>query len=253
MAARRSETCALWIGPTDGPFGQPAQALAEIVQVRRLDPTTELEASVRGADLAVFAIEHPGAALDGPVDLLRRNAPLARTVAIVGPWAEGCFAKQRPPLGVHLFTWSAATAAIRRMALAIAENRPDPAWLPPTASIEEQLAWRPEIALGKPRPRGLIGVACWRRSDFEAVRDLIEPAPSIWLRQGGRAATMEAFVAIGLAEELPRLLQAHRRANGLTESVAVVEGLRPHEAITLRAAGYDRVLSRVEQFIAARE
>jgi hypothetical protein len=123
---------------------EPAAAAA-ILQSGLVDP-----------EVIVLAQAYPGQISHSQVDQLRRLAPLARMVALLGTWCEGEGRSGRPWPGVVRVYWHqwAARSAQELARIACGQL---PAWsLPPTATEEERLLVSAEAPL--PTGEGLIAI-----------------------------------------------------------------------------------------------
>ena len=120
-------------------------AAAAILQSAPLEP-----------EVIVLAQAYPGQFSQAQVDQLRRLAPLARMVALLGTWCEGESRSGRPWPGVVRVYWHQWPS---RSALELARiaHGQSSAWsLPPTATEEERLLSTAEAPL--PAGEGLIAI-----------------------------------------------------------------------------------------------
>jgi len=140
-------------------------------------------------ELIVVAQSRPGVFAARDIDGLRRSAPLAGVVALLGSWCEGESRSGRPAAGVSRLYWYEFPNWWRRqLALRAAGRRPE--WARPAAS-EEQGA---DPLRGCPgREQGVIGgtiaidTVCFDTA--MALADVLQSAgaDAIWVRPGREA------------------------------------------------------------------
>jgi hypothetical protein len=104
------------------------------------------------------------------VEQLHRRFPLARLVALVGPWCEGELRSGRPLPGVARVSWRNWSSRLATdLGLATGTDAP----LPRTASDAERLA-RSVAALKRRSSAGLLAAVCaGDRDRYESLRDCL--------------------------------------------------------------------------------
>ncbi|MGD0900705.1 MAG: hypothetical protein ABR915_22970 [Thermoguttaceae bacterium] len=199
-------------------------------------------------DLIVIAQAYPGQFSQAAVDGLRRRAPLARMVALLGSWCEGEMRTGRPWPGVIRLYWHESFARCCRQLRRLVEGRTS-AWdLPATATEDERY-----LAAARtpwPKRQGLAAIST-RRLEMEswlaaACREC--GYATVWLRprsiariEGAAAAIFD--VADGGEAELADL---RRLAAQIAPAplVALADFPRIEDVERLEAAGAAAVLSK---------
>ncbi len=90
-------------------------------------------------DLVVLLATRPGEFAGSDIDLLRRAAPLARIVAVLGSWHEGETRTGRPWPAVERVNWAASPAWCERELAALEQGVAGTLSLAATATDEERL------------------------------------------------------------------------------------------------------------------
>jgi len=198
-------------------------------------------------ELIVVAQAYPGQFSHAVVDRLRRLAPLARVVGLLGSWCEGETRTGQPwPAAIRVY-WHQWQARVRREIARLSEGAPSTWSLPVTASEEERLLFAREPPA---RRAGLIAVAT---PEFE-VQDWLRAActrrgyASVWLLpqrpapvEGATAAIFDGDDCRGdEAESLARLAAALAPA----PVVALLDFPRIDDRDRALAAGARAVLSK---------
>lgn len=200
------------------------------------------------ADLIVVAQAFPGQFTTAAVERLRRHAPLARVVGLLGSWCEGEVRTGQPWPAVVRVYWHQWPARCRRELEALAAGHCSPWALPSTASEEEHVLAEAPPPAG--RCRGRVAIAAWQ---FD-VQDWLAAAcrrlgyTTVWLRAGQPGATQEFDALLydcggDVATEL-RELERWRQLLGPIPTLALVNYPRVEDREQLRAAGVSRMLSK---------
>jgi CheY-like chemotaxis protein len=250
------EISILLVGSTDRSEFREARAVLE--ESARVVAAAEAESAVVvlaegriAPDLIVVAQAYPGQFSHADVDRLRRLAPLARVVGLLGSWCEGETRSGQPwPAAIRLY-WHRWEARVRREIARLCAGASSTWSLPITASEEERLlrlADEPTVPHG-PR-EGLIAVAT---PDYE-MQDWLRAAcqrrgyASVWLLPH-QPVSLEGVIAAvfdgndcrgGEAERLGKLA----RALGPVPIVALLDFPRIDDRNRALAAGAKAVLSK---------
>jgi len=120
------------------------------------DDALAAAANGRPPDLIVIATARPGEFSHAAVEALRRSAPLARIVGLLGSWCEGESRSGHPWPAVPRIYWHGWSAWFERELATLADGRCGTLSLPLTATDEERLlhvgaSWHAEA-------RGVIGI-----------------------------------------------------------------------------------------------
>jgi hypothetical protein len=162
--------------------------------------TTAAELTVDSAppELIVVADSRPGSVDRREQESLRRRAPLASVVSLVGSWCEGELRTGRPIEGVTRLYWHEFPGWWRRQeALRAAGQCPE--WIWPNDFGFSAAAGKPEFGLAAPRTghAGLIVLAarCWETAD--ALADVFCRAgyATVLRRPGDRVPTIHGVTA----------------------------------------------------------
>ncbi len=241
------------VGNTDrGEFREARGVLERWGRVIAGGDVTAAAAALAGGetpvDLIVVAQGFPGEFPAERVDSLRRLAPLARVVALLGSWCEGETRTGRACPGairVYAHQWAArAEQELTRLC----EGRCSAWSLPSTASDEEQFL----ISADEPvaQREGLVAIysARFEMQEWLAAACRRAGLTTAWLRPDRLAPPGPARVVLfdatdGRGEELHCL----RRLSACVPRVpivALVDFPRVEDHDRLRAAGADAVLSK---------
>ncbi len=150
----------------------------------------EAEQGLRAADnpptLILLLESHPGEYRSESLQALRRLAPLARFIALLGSWCEGETTSGQPCAGVWRTYWHQwrprLMADIERFL-----HGECPLWgLPPTASDDE--LWLRLAGLPHKRRQGLIAIHAPDRQSAGALMDACHSVgyATVWLRPPAR-------------------------------------------------------------------
>lgn len=198
-------------------------------------------------ELIVVAQAHPGQFSHESIDRMRRLAPLARVLGLLGSWCEGETRTGQPwPAAIRVY-WHQWEALVRRELARLGEGAPSTWSLPITASEEERLLFTQE------RPGHREGLIVVSTPEFE-MQDWLRAActrrgySSVWLLperpapvEGATAAIFDGNECRGdEAESLGRLAAALAPAPVL----ALLDFPRIDDRHRARAAGARAVLSK---------
>ena len=212
-------------------------------------------------DLIVLASSRPGNIRSREVDALRRAAPLAGIVAILGSWCEGETRTGRPAAGVGRVYWYDFPGWWRRQLAAWADGR-CPEWaLPDDFGLRIADCGLPNSSIHNPQsairnsltPAGLVvlDTTCWDTAD--ALADVLRSAgfATAWTKFGRHGPQVRGAAA-GIWEgrqlddrEVPRLAKFCRRlAVDEAPVLALVDFPRRDRVERARAAGAAVVLGK---------
>ncbi len=207
-----------------------------------------IEAGAAAPDVIVIAQAYPGQFPHWGVDQLRRLAPLARVVALLGAWCEGETRSGRPWPAVIRLYWHQGPARCRRELLRLVEGRGSTWGLPLTATDEERL-----LAAAQRRPpqrRGLVAIST-PRADMEAFLAAACRScgyATVWLPPGQSVGVHGATAAIydGCELRAAELDDLRRLAATLapTPILAILHFPRPDDHRCALAAGAAAVLAK---------
>lgn len=214
------------------------------------------ERSVDDPDALVFCLTRPGQIPRAVVEGLHRAFPLARIVALLGPWCEGEVRSGRPWPGVTRIYWHQWQRLIQACA---GLRQPGAARLPRSATEVDALLSR--TAPQRTNRSALIGVASRRQADFAAIALALDTGGhhAVWL-DGAQAVVkldalvIDSIVAAPDSSELrerfgpvPTLLLGHfPRPDEFAESLA--EGL----AILAKPYLVSDLLEKLESLLSSR-
>jgi hypothetical protein len=178
---------AILIGGVERPeFREALAALRELTLLIAV-PSVEaalghLAAGGVAPDFLVIAQSRPGEFSTEQVERLRRRAPLARVVGLLGSWCEGETRTGKPwPAAIRVYWYHWPPQCSRNVGRLLDGDCPD--WgLPVTATDEDRLLVR---AVEKPlRRRGQIAIAAPHRETFDALSTACRSRghTSRWLR-----------------------------------------------------------------------
>jgi CheY-like chemotaxis protein len=246
-----NELSILLLGDMDrAEFRRAREVLDALGHVRQAnsadDAAAELADGQWAPDLIVIAQAYPGQFSQAAVDTLRRRAPLARVVALLGSWCEGEMRTGRPWPGVIRLYGHQGLARCGRQLRQLVEGRLS-AWdLPATATEEERFL----AAASTPWPKrqGLVAIAT-RRADMEAWLAAACRGcgyATVWLRPQDVARVEGAAAAIFDATGEGELDEVRRLAAALAPAPLVVlaDFPRIEDVDQLLAAGAAAVLAK---------
>jgi DNA-binding NarL/FixJ family response regulator len=212
------------------------------------DAAAELAGGQWTPDVIVVAQTYPGQFSPAALDGLRRRAPLARVVALLGSWCEGEMRSGRPSPGVIRLYWHQGPARCQRQLRRILAGR-DSTWdLPATATEEERL-----LAASKtpwPRRQGLVLLAtpCFEMEALLAAVCRACGYATVWLREPQAARAEGATAAIFDASDGSQweLNQLRRLATAVAPApvVALMDFPRIEDLERFLAAGAAAVLAK---------
>ncbi|MCG8585616.1 MAG: hypothetical protein MI757_12975 [Pirellulales bacterium] len=250
---RTSRTEAILIGPSDWhEFREVRASLVAHTQLRladNLDDAIEqLRAGATSPDLIVVAQIFPNHADRTRVHAIRRLAPLARVVTVLGSWCEGETRTGHPWPGVARMYWHQWPIGGESELLDLANAR-DVWWqLPNTASRDERfLIKRRDTEVSE---NGLIVLATSQRESFESLADACQSVgyDCIWYRASRPASVQGAAAIVWDASGLEQADQHElRRLHHAFADVPLIALLNYPRSETVEAAklcGASLVLSK---------
>ena len=199
-------------------------------------------------DVIVIAQAFPGQFSHQAIDCLRRLAPLARVVGLMGSWCEGEMRTGAPWPGVVRTYWHQWTARCHRELRRLAAGQTCSWALPPTATEEERLL----ANLGESWPRR-EGVVAIRARSHEAAGWLSTACRSrgfatVWQRMPGIARVEGAAAAIidggGFCDEEYEELRDLAAAVQPAPVIAILAFPRVEDRRRALSAGAAAVLSK---------
>ncbi|NLE37484.1 MAG: hypothetical protein GX621_05605 [Pirellulaceae bacterium] len=244
----------LWLGDSSRNEFREARAsldrFGRVVEcVRFADALAVLDSPSFAPALIVLAQSYPGQFSTESVDRLRRAAPLARVVGLLGSWCEGEARTGRPwPAAIRIY-WHQWPGQGRRELKSLAAGIGSAWSLPGTATEEERL-----IAGSRParsRGEGLVAI-CTRRHE---VHDWLAAAcrsrgyATVQLRpdrpariDGARAVLFDASTADDA--EMAPLRRLRRDLGSAVPILAMLDFPRVEDGDQALAAGASAILSK---------
>ncbi len=153
-------------------------------------------------DVLVLAQAYPGQCSAAAVERLRRLAPLARVVGLLGSWCEGEERTGRPwPAAIRCY-WHQWPARAARQFQALQDGKPTAWSLPVTATEEDRLLCEAELS-GDGRS-ALVVVCSSNRSVAELLCDAcsVRGWATVWLRRDWHAVVGGVRVGIFDGQDL---------------------------------------------------
>ena len=227
------------------------ERLGDVVRAADIDAAGgTVDEGTLAPDVIVLAQAYPGEFAPEAVDRLRRLAPLARIVGLLGSWCEGETRTGEPwSCVIRLYWHQWLPQAERELGRLLAGRRS--AWaLPATATDDERLLAGER---GERPPDGSLVVLCVRRSEMHnwlAAACHRQGYATVWLRpgepiriEGARAAIFDDGNGDGGPEAMAEL---RRLAIGLgqTPIIALLSFPRIEDHDRAAAAGAAAVLSK---------
>jgi len=253
MASFADEVSILLVGNTfRSEFRDARTALEEwgrVVPAMDIDAAAaELAGGRVVPDLIVVAQAYPGEFDSDQIDRLRRLAPVAPVVALLGAWCEGEMRSGRPWPGVVRVYWHQWLPRCAQELGRLREGICSTWGLPMTAGEEERL-----LALAgqsPPRREGLIAI-CSARFDMQqwlSAACAKRGYSTVWLRphQADRLDGVKAaiFDATGCSGEDSEGLKRLGDALGPVPIIALLDFPRVEDRDRVLAAGASAVLSK---------
>ncbi len=249
----RSEVSILLVGDTDRSEFRPARAAMEASAHVFAVPDAEsaVDALSRRQvvpDLIVVAQAYPAQFAHRAIDRLRRLAPLARVLGLLGSWCEGEMRTGKPwPAAIRLYwhQW------LPRCEIELGRMRRNEcsAWgLPITATEEERLLLGAETPTAK--RQGLIAIHAWRfeMADWLSAACRLCGCSTVWLRPSRSARVEGATAAIfdgsdGRKKEVDQLRRLARVLHP-APTIALLDFPRIEDRRRALAAGAAAVISK---------
>lgn len=246
------ELAILLLGETDRTEFRHTRAVLEglgrVVRAPDAAAAEEILRQGESADLIVAAQAFPGEFSHAAIDRLRRLAPLARVLGLLGSWCEGEMRTGKPwPAAIRVY-WHQFAPRCQRELARLHGGRGSAWGLPATATEEERLL----AADDHPQParQGLIAV----HARWFAMEDWLSAAlrargfSTVWLRppqpariEGAAAAVFDGSDLRGEEfDELKRLAEAVRPA----PVIALLDFPRVEDHRRALEAGAAAVLSK---------
>ncbi|MBN1909439.1 MAG: hypothetical protein JW818_06860 [Pirellulales bacterium] len=242
----------------------PLRGRAEVERVQGIDEACRAVEEGRVVpDVVVLAQAYPGEFSHGAVDRLRRAAPLARVVGLLGSWCEGEMRTGSPWPGVSRVYWHQWPAHCAQELDHLAAGQASLWSLPVTATDEERLlvsAYLPSPfgrgAGGKggshtSRPlNSLLAISAWTHEMYNWLADALRRRghATVWLRPGEPIRVDGIAAAIWDATEMDALQTARlRRLTGALAPapiIALLDFPRIEDTDRALAAGATAVLSK---------
>lgn len=175
------------------------------------------------ADLIVVAQSRPGEFTLAQIESLRRRAPLARVVCLLGSWCEGETRSGKPWHGaVRVYWYDWLPQCTRNLGQLL--DHGCPGWgLPVMATEEDRLL--AQSGTNPPQRQGVIAIAAPHRETFAALAAGCNAHgyESVWLRLHQRAEARGVVAALWVGGDLnPREADDLRRLAGRLPGVPVV-------------------------------
>lgn len=248
-----SEICVLLIGDTRRrEFRRARASLDDAARVREAPDAEEAEVLLAGGrflpEVIVVAQSHPGQFSARQIDRLRRLAPLARVLALLGSWCEGEVRTGNPWPAVIRVYWHQWLPCWRQE-LARLRQGECPAWgLPVTASEEDRLLASAEAPA--PTREGLIAICspCFEMQDWLAAACRGRGYSTEWIRPHRPTTLRDTTAAIFDAtdcrgEELDQL-KRFAAVSGEAPVLALLDFPRIEDEDLALAAGAVAVLAK---------
>jgi hypothetical protein len=206
----RGELPTVWlVGEVEHPeFVEPVSLVGPTAQVTSVadarQAATQLASAASAPELIVLAASRPGVIQSHDVERLRRVAPLAGFVALLGSWCEGETRSGRPWPGIARLYWYEFASWWYRQLAARADGR-CPEWARPTNSEErgarsEERATRSSLLdchTYRLPQQGLIvlDTTCWETADSLAGVLRTAGFATAWTNFGHRSAAIRGMTA----------------------------------------------------------
>ena len=236
----------LWIGDASRSESVVARAALEGCLVMEAHDVRAaiglLEAQERSPEVIVVAQSRPGAVSQYEIERLRREAPLARIVGLLGSWCEGEARSGRPWPGVERVYWHQWPGWVQR-------ELGGSSTLPQTATMEERLLAGAGLPSSYEGWTGVIAICSQRRELAELWIDALRACGATAVAFDGPPEQVSGITAAiweadgcdhAQAAEIRRLATAVRPA----PVVAVLVFPRLEEHQRAMAAGAVAVLSK---------
>ncbi|MBN1394243.1 MAG: response regulator [Pirellulales bacterium] len=234
-----------------GEFRESVALLKSTAEVESAADVDRAEAAMVSGRIApeaiVVAQAYPGRFSHDEIDRLRRAAPLARIIGLMGTWCEGEMRTGQPWASNGRLYWHQWPACCRRQLGRLSEGKPCSWALPPTATDEERLltdicSTPPQASEGPGvKTGGLAVIRCRRFEAWDWFRAACRSVglSAVWHR-GETLAPMEGVKAAVF--DCDELNEAE-----IDELQRFSAAVRPAPAIVLasfpRIEDYDRALA----------
>ena len=224
-------------------------SFASLAGIAYADDSTQAAAMLADGsilpDLIVVAQAYPGQISPAAINTLRRSAPLARVVGLLGSWCEGELRSGRPWPGATRIYWHQWPARWQRELDHFARGE-CPTWgLPLTASEDDRLLLETPSLPTSPR-QGLIAIDAQRQmAQWLAAACQAEGYETLWVRPAQAVQSQGAVAAIfddADGRGIPR--QRLSELAAATPTVALLSFPRREDIDRAEAAGAKVVLSK---------
>lgn len=211
-----------------------------------------MSSSLASPDLFLLTESHPGEHAVADIRRLHAAAPLARMVALVGPWCDGESRSGQPPPGVIRVPWHAWKSRLPRE---VSEHPSGLAWrVPRTATPAERLLEIMDREPSLPPRSATVAIFTERQVDWEGLADICRQSrlDVVELRQpfeatgeppGGPPGVVLADLPIS-PEDRTGIVRALAIAFPGVPILALVDFPRPDECERLLSAGARALLAK---------
>jgi len=190
----------------------------------------------------------PGRIAQGAVEQLHHRAPLARLLAVVGPWCEGEVRSGHPWEGVTRIYWHQWQARLPREMGLTAGAAGWPGYRPRTLTETEILLRTLTPALHRKSLAGLVAISTAGRESFGALADACWAAGwrAVWQQPDWPPQYVGADLLLidGWEGLPPDLASARSAGRELPPAVLLVSWPRPDDVSRAGQHGISRVLAR---------
>lgn len=199
-------------------------------------------------DLIVVAQSFPGQFSSASIDRLRRAAPLARLLGLLGTWCEGETRTGQPwPAAIRIY-WHEWQSRVEQEIARLREGACSTWALPITASEEERLLLLADEPTGAREGRIAVWTPHFDMQDWLRAACRRRGYETVWLEPHRPVETLEATAAIFDGNECraeeAQSLQRLSDALGPVPIIALLEFPRVEDHARALAAGARAVLSK---------
>ena len=241
----------LWLAG-DWQHADFADALAWLqseARCRTFAAASASEVGVPGPPRAVvLAQSRPGQITMGEVERWHAVAPLARLVALLGPWCEGEGRTGQPWPGVVRVPWRSWQARLPRAvglgSVGLAAETTRSGWQPRTATEWERIVGSVQDAKSL-RFRGRVQIHTGSLATFRGWEGILEPMglKSTWISSGEDAAAGAEIAIFDGWQSVSRSDRAGEGSAGRSR-VLVLDWPRPEDASLASSLGFYAVLAQ---------
>ena len=199
--------------------------VGRVVDARSVDEAIAmLDASLVAPIVIVVAQSYPGEFSAESLDRLRRQAPLARIVGMLGSWCEGETRTGQPwPAAIRLY-WHQWIAQAGREIVELFDGGGSSWSLPNTATDEERLLIEPSRPPEKREGLLALCVERFEAHDWLAATVARRGYSTVWIRPGERirAGGVRAALFDGTSATDAEMTHLQQLANGLGSTVPII-------------------------------